>query len=248
MIVERSMSDGWLSNAYLLADRPGGEAVLIDAGGPPEPLLEKIAALDVRPTRLLQTHHHVDHVQHADLYRERFGCTVHVHAAERDRFDHVDATLDDGETVRVGDLAVRAIHTPGHTVGQLAFAVDDRAVFTGDTLFRESVGGTLAPGHATFEDLRRSIMDRLMTLPPSMRVYPGHTDGTTIGHEWDHNPFVRAWRGVDPIGERPCRVRGRPAQLLLRAGDYDGGSKCWVRFDDDGAMAVVGGSLVEETG
>jgi hypothetical protein len=87
-------------------------------------------------------------------------------------------------------------------------------------------------------------MDVLMKLPPETRVLPGHTDETTIGREWEENPFVRVWRGTEPEGTDPCRVGGRDATLVVWSPDYDGKGKAWVRFDD-GRDAIVGGSRVE---
>jgi glyoxylase-like metal-dependent hydrolase (beta-lactamase superfamily II) len=87
-------------------------------------------------------------------------------------------------------------------------------------------------------------MDVLMKLPPDTLVYPGHTGETTIGREWEQNPFVRVWRGADPEGEEPVRVGGREATLVVWSPDYDGKGKAWVRFDD-GTDAIVAGSRVE---
>jgi hydroxyacylglutathione hydrolase len=87
-------------------------------------------------------------------------------------------------------------------------------------------------------------MDVLMGLPHTVRVYPGHTDETTIGREWEENPFVRVWRGEDPEGKERCHVAGVRATLIVWARDYDGGGKAWVRFRD-GLDAIVGGSRVE---
>jgi hypothetical protein len=89
-------------------------------------------------------------------------------------------------------------------------------------------------------------MEVLMRLPREMEVCPGHVDATTVGREWEENPFVRLWRGVETPTERPCTAFGREATLLLRAPDYDGGTKCWVRFADGGVLDVVPGSRVEE--
>ena len=172
-----------------------------------------------------------------------------AHAAERGLFaSGLDRVLDDGEVLEVGELSVRALHLPGHTAGQLGFLVDESAVFTGDTLFRGSVGGTRAPGHTTFEDLQHSIMEVLMRLPKETVVYPGHMEPTSIEREWQENPFVRAWRGVDAgLGAR-CRVGEREAELVVDARDYDGGTKCQVRYLDgpvDGrVLDVVPGSRV----
>ena len=248
MIIEKSMSSGWLSNSYLLADRPGGKAVLIDSGAPMGPILRKIESLRLELTHVFCTHHHIDHIENNDAYRRHFGCPVCGHHSERELFGHLDQQIDDGEEIVAGGLHIRALHTPGHTVGQLAYLVNEKVVLTGDTLFRHTVGGTMGPGHASFEDLQHSIMDVLMKLPQETRVLPGHTDPSTVGEEWEHNPFIRLWRGVESVSSRSCEVRGRPATLLLRAPDYDGGTKCWVRFEDEIELAVVGGSQVGETG
>lgn len=244
MFVERSRNRSYLSNTYLVADRVGGKAVLIDSGGPPAPILEAIETRGLELTHLLCTHHHIDHVAHNAEYTRRFGCPVCAHRDEAALLGGVDRELADGDEIRSGDLRIRALHVPGHTGGQLAYVVDDQAVFTGDTLFRRTVGGTRGPGASGFEDLRRSIMEVLMNLPREMVVYPGHMDETTIGEEWEQNPFIRLWRGLEAPVERRCTAAGRPATLLLEAGDYDGGTKCWVRFDEGGQLSILGGSQV----
>ena len=244
MIVEKSMNRSYLSNTYLVGDRPGGRAVVIDTGGPMDPILDKIEEHRLELTHVLCTHHHVDHVAHNDDYRQRFGCPVCAHRDEIAYLQGVERELLDGDEISSGELRIRALHVPGHTQGQLAFLVNEEKVFTGDTLFRHTVGGTRGPGASGFEDLRQSIMDVLMRLPRETVVYPGHTDETSVGEEWEHNPFIRVWRGLDSPAESRCTAAGRPATLLLEAGDYDGGTKCWVRFDEGGRLAVVGGSQV----
>lgn len=248
MIVERSTSEGWLSNTWLVADRPGGRAVVIDPGAPPEPILDAIAALDLAPSHVLVTHHHPDHVGRAGVYRQAYGCPVLGHGAERELFAAAGCPLDrelgHGEELASGDLRLRALHVPGHTVGQLAFLVNAEALLTGDTLFAGSVGGTRGRGHGTFEQLRTSILDVLLAHPPTTRILPGHGPPSTVGAELARNPFVRAWRGQDLPAPRPCRALGHAALLLLEARDYDGGTKCWVRFED-GREDVVPGSRVE---
>ncbi len=245
MIIEKTMSEGWLSNTYLVADKPGGHAVLIDTGGPTGPILKKIEELRLTVSHVLCTHHHIDHVQNNDDYKSRFGCPVCGHSSENQMFGGLDVQLEDGDELVSGGLHVRSLHTPGHTLGMLAFLVNDERVFTGDTLFRGSVGGTRAPGHTHFEDIHQSIMDKLMALPKAMPVHPGHTDPTSIGEEWENNPFIRMWRGIDPKGEGRCTAFGKPATLLLSAPDYDGGRKCWVRFDERNVLDIVPGSQVK---
>lgn len=245
-IVERSMHSGYLSNAYVVADEPGGTAVIVDSGAPPEPLLEAIERLDVTPTHLLVTHRHGDHVELNHLYKDRYGVEILAHPLEAEHVPDVDRTVEAGDLIlETGGLRIGAIHTPGHTAGMLNFVVDDGDVFTGDTLFKGSVGGVKAPGATSFEDIKASIMDKLMTLPPETRLHPGHTDPTTVADEWERNAFVRVWRGLDPEGDDRCTVWGRDATLVLWAPDYDGGHKAWIRWDDTNADDIVPGSQVE---
>ena len=143
-------------------------------------------------------------------------------------------------------MSVKAILTPGHAAGHLAYLVDGTDLFTADVLFKGTVGGTMAPGASGLDDLTASVM-KLMELPPETRVHPGHREPTTIGAEWESNPFVRIWRGLDETGEESCTVWDRPATLKLWAPDYDGGNKAWVRFEDDGVEAIVGGSQVKRS-
>ena len=159
-------------------------------------------------------------------------------------FGGLDVKLTDGDELVTGGLHIRALHVPGHTLGQLAFLINDERVFTGDTLFRRTVGGTRAPGHTSFEEIQHSIMDVLMKLPRDMAAHPGHTDPTTIGEDWEHNPFIRMWRGLEQPKETRCTAFGQPATLLLRSEDYDGGTKCWVRFDEGNKQDIVPGSQV----
>jgi hydroxyacylglutathione hydrolase len=236
MIVERSMHPEWLSNAYVIAAAPSAPAAFIDSGAPLEPLLEGVSRHDLRPIHLLTTHGHHDHVAGHQRLLDEFDLDVLAHPAEQ-----VEAAtdLDDGSTIEVGALRVQALFTPGHSPGHLAF-VADGAVFTADVLFRDSVGGT----RSAFEDVRRSVMDVLMQLPHETVVYPGHTGETTIGREWEQNPFVRVWRGLDPEGNEPCRAGGQEATLMVWSPDYDGNGKAWVRLAD-GRDVIIGGSQVE---
>jgi glyoxylase-like metal-dependent hydrolase (beta-lactamase superfamily II) len=220
MIVERSMDPRWLSNAFVVGDEPGGVAVFVDSGAPLEPLLEALERDRLVPTHVLRTHSHADHVEHEELLMRRFGIPVATGA------------------VQTGGLRIEALATPGHSDDGVAFVVNDETCFSGDTLFRDSVGG--GPADA----VRESVMGQLMTLDHQVRVLPGHTDETTIGREWEENPFVRFWRGLDPEDGAPCRVGGTDAVVLVRSPDYDGKGKLLVRLDG-GAERIVGASRVE---
>jgi glyoxylase-like metal-dependent hydrolase (beta-lactamase superfamily II) len=222
VLIHRSVDSRFLSNAYLVADEPGGTAVFVDSGAPLEPLLEIVERERLTVTHLLTTHGHTDHVEHDDELHRLFRPTVLAHPWT----GHASA----------GGLEMEALPTPGHSLDGLAFILDG-VVFTGDTLFKDSIGG------GDFEQLRHSVMRILMELPLETRVFGGHGDETTIGREWEENPFVRVWRGVQPEGSDAVRVGGADATLIVWSPDYDGKGKAWVRVD--GLDRIVGGSAVE---
>lgn len=243
MVLERSMHPQFLSNTYLVGEA-GGSGFFVDAGGPVAPLIEAADRHGITPTHVLLTHHHYDHVCELDQLTARWpDLEVLIHAAERGDVAGATGEMAPGEPVRVGDLDVTPLHTPGHTAGMLSLLVQGN-VFTGDTLFKNSVGGVRAPGSTSYADLKASVMDTLMALPPETVIRPGHTDPTTVGEEWETNRFVRVWRGLDPEGDEPCTALGEPATLVLLGDDYDGGHKAWVRWPD-GRDDIVPGSKIE---
>ena len=214
------MHPGWLSNAYVIGDETRGTAVFVDSGAPLEPLFDAVKRHGLDVTHLLTTHSDADHIAGDDEILERYGCPV---------------VKGDLET---GGLSVRALATPGHKDDHLAFVFNDELCCTGDVLFKDAVGG------GDFEQIKRSVMDVLMELPPETRALPGHTEETTIGREREENPFVRVWRGAEPEGTELVQVGGEEATLVVWSPDYDGKGKAWVRFAD-GRDAIVGGSRVE---
>jgi hydroxyacylglutathione hydrolase len=141
-----------------------------------------------------------------------------VLAHPEERVPGTTGDLHPGEEVTVGGLTVTALHTPGHTAGMLSLLVNGE-VFTGDTLFKGSVGGVRAPGSTSFADIRHSIMDVLLALPPETVIRHGE-------------------------GNERCTALGDPATLVLWGPDYDGGHKAWVRWAD-GSDDIVPGSRVE---
>jgi len=245
MVLERSMHTGFLSNTYLVGEK-GGAGFFVDAGGPVGPLIEAAERLGVAPTHVLLTHHHYDHVCEVGELRERWpALEVLIHPDEEDLVEGATGVMVPGQALRIGELEVEPLHTPGHTKGMLSLYVQGN-VFTGDTLFRNSVGGVRAPGHTTYGDLKRSIMETLMKLPPETVIRPGHSDPTTVGEEWETNAFIRVWRGVDPEGSEPCTALGQPATLVLLGDDYDGGHKAWVRWPDASDDIVPGSQITRE--
>ncbi len=219
MLVARSLDPQYLSNGYLVGDEPGGTAVFVDSGAPMEPLLAFAREHALTPTHVLRTHSHGDHVVH----EHELGVPVVM------------------GPLTTGRLVVEAIPTPGHSDDMICFVVtdggDEELVFSGDTLFKDAVGG------GNFAAIKSAVMDVYMEMPHSRRLLPGHTDESTIGREWEENPFVRVWRGVEPEGTEAVTVRGAPATMIVWSPDYDGKGKAWVRYED-GTDAIVGGSAV----
>jgi glyoxylase-like metal-dependent hydrolase (beta-lactamase superfamily II) len=214
------MHPRYLSNAFVVASGRGGAAVLVDSGAPLTPLLQFVSTHSLRLTHLLRTHGHADHVEHED----ELDLPVMTTSFETD------------------GLKIEAIPTPGHSDDMVCFVISDGAydevVCSGDTLFKDSVGG------GDFELIKSAVMDVYMKMPHDRRVLPGHSDITAIGREWEYNPFVRVWRGADPEGTESVKVGDRDATLIVWSPDYDGKGKAWVRYAD-GEDAIVGGSSVE---
>ena len=209
------------------------------------PLLDVLERMRFGLTHVLLTHHHHDHVAELGQVLERHpGTPVLIHPLERELVGGATGAMSPGQTIYSGALEIQPLHTPGHTSGMLSLLINGTDVFTGDTLFKGSVGGVRAPGHTTYADLKSSIMDTLLKLPPETRIHPGHTDPTTVADELENNKFVRIWRGLDPEGSEPCTALGEPATLILLGQDYDGGHKAWVRWPD-GSDDIVPGSQIQ---
>ncbi len=223
MLIERVEHPTWTSNSYLVSD--GTHGVVVDSNGVEDPLARIVEEHGIELTHVLITHGDGDHV----VNPERWGVPVVTSFAD---------------PVRSGTLEVRGIFTPGHAREHWALLVNESECFTGDCLFKGTVGGTRNGGPDGYANQVDSIMNRLMALPHETRIHPGHTLPSTIGAEWERNPFVRIWRGLDPEGTEPCRVGGEDATLILFGPDYDGTHKAWVRFAD-GRDQIVGGSQVE---
>jgi hydroxyacylglutathione hydrolase len=231
MIVERVEHPDWLSNAYLVAEAPGGSGVFIDSNGLTETLEERAEQDGIAITHVLCTHGHADHVVAIDELAARHGVPLLGHSQ-----------LADGEEVESGGLTIRALYTPGHCEDHVVFLFDDSHCFTADVLFRGTVGGTSGPD-GDLDKLKHSILDVLLGLEDDTRVFPGHKEETTIGDERHSNPFIRAWLEGEGLISEPCLVNGEDATLLLWAPDYDGGNKALVRLGS-GVETIVGGSRV----
>jgi hydroxyacylglutathione hydrolase len=195
-------------NCSILVDEETREAVVIDPGGDPDRILVALAQAKARPVALLHTHAHFDHITGTAEVARVTQAPIRLHPADRPLYDALPeqaavfglsaappsptgAPLADGETISFGSHRIRAIHTPGHTPGSTCFLLDgDRPIlFSGDTLFRRSIGRTDLWGGDS-EQILTSIRKKLFTLDESTPVVCGHGPGTTIGEERRSNPFV----------------------------------------------------------
>lgn len=239
-----STHPGWISNAYLVADRERGTAIAVDSGAPLGPVFDALETHGLRLAAVLTTHRHADHVAgHPEIVR-RTGATVYALRGEADSVPGAIA-LEDGERREWDGIRVTTMALPGHTVHHAGFLIEDVGLFSGDCLFAGSVGGCSNPAAAPFDALRGSIVERILTLPDDTPVYPGHAGATTVGRERTTNPFVRVMTGLDAPGTTPCAALGRAARLIVLARDYDGTTKAWVRFQDAGTDLILDGRRVE---
>jgi hydroxyacylglutathione hydrolase len=197
-----------LCNCTILVDEATGDAVVIDPGDEPERILAAVESAQARPVALLHTHGHFDHIGAASDVGRATGALLRIHDADRFLWDALpeqatlfgfaakplpapDGAFRDGETIPFGRSSVRAIHTPGHTPGSTCFLLetDEPVLFSGDTLFRRSIGRTDLWGGDS-DQILVSIRKRLFVLPEGTPVVCGHGPATTIGEEKTSNPFV----------------------------------------------------------
>lgn len=194
------------ANCYILWERPDA-ALVIDPGDEADKILAALETRKVRPGLIVNTHGHFDHIGAVKPLQQRLKVPYKVHRGELEIMAMVpartrlwgiltpeaptpDAFLEPDDKLHLSGLEVVALHTPGHTPGSTCFHVPKaKAVFTGDTLFAGSIGRTDFPGGNTEQELR-SIRERLLTLPPETKVYPGHGPPSTVGDEAESNPFL----------------------------------------------------------
>ena len=169
------------NNAYILSCPQTGEAVIVDAPAEPDKLLRELG--DVKVKAIIITHRHGDHTAGLVEMKNRTGVPVIAHPDDAQALPVTpDLQLSDGESYKVGNIELRAIHTPGHTPGGLCLLTGQH-LFSGDTLFPGGPGKTASP--EVFRQLKDSITGKLLPLPSETAVYPGHGDDTTIGKSKD---------------------------------------------------------------
>lgn len=206
--IEHNIIGMCATNTYYVYDDETKRGLIIDPAGDPVRIIERVARLQIIVEGILITHGHFDHVLALDEVRERFNVKAYIGNTEKavledpeanltsgfmgeGRTFSADVYLKDGEEFEAGGFRIKAFEVPGHTIGGMCYYfMDEGVLFSGDTLFCESVGRSDFKGGSTFA-LIASIKEKLYTLPDDVKVYPGHSEATTIGHEKKYNPFVR---------------------------------------------------------
>jgi hydroxyacylglutathione hydrolase len=209
MIIE-TFPVGWLQcNCTILGDEQTREAIVIDPGDDPQEILARLEKHGLTPKQILCTHTHIDHVGAIYELQERAGTPASIHKADLFLFEKLDVQaewigmpmpkrgaiehfVEDGGAVACHGVEVGVIHTPGHTPGSATFHLpgDRNILFTGDTLFAQSIGRTDLWG-GSHPQIIASIQRKLMTFDDDTLVISGHGQETTIGHERRYNPFLK---------------------------------------------------------
>lgn len=193
-------------NCFLYACPQTRKAVIIDPGDGAEQIIETIQELNLVPEYILNTHGHIDHITGIDTVSEVYPVPLAIHPADVSMYtDRLaaemfgrraplvkrkpDILLQEGDRISFGTLSLEVFHTPGHTPGGVIFVSRPYCVFSGDTLFRRSIGRTDLPG-GNYQQIEASIRTKLYILPDDMVVFSGHGEPTTILEEKHENPFV----------------------------------------------------------
>jgi hydroxyacylglutathione hydrolase len=196
-----------------VGDETSGEAVVIDPGDEVERVQEVLAQHKLRVKYIVATHAHIDHVGGFEQLKRATGAAILMHAADLPLYQNlavqaewlgllppnvmdVDQFLKEGDALRIGSYLLEVLHTPGHSPGSLSLHLtgDQQKIFSGDTLFQHSIGRTDLWG-GSYEEILRSIHNRLLIFPDETPVFPGHGSSTTIGYEREANPFLQGARG-----------------------------------------------------
>lgn len=195
------------TNCYLLINEETKEALVVDPADRADVIVRKLIDEGLTLNAILLTHGHGDHILAVGDLKKQFGVKVYAAKAEEALLSDAaqnlskalfgivvtvkpDILLEDGQEFEAAGIRLRMLHTPGHTPGGCCYyQAEEKILFSGDTLFCGSIGRTDFPG-GSLSELVRSVKEKLLVLPEDVKVYPGHEEITTIGHEKRYNPYM----------------------------------------------------------
>ncbi|MFA6989332.1 MAG: MBL fold metallo-hydrolase [Candidatus Gastranaerophilaceae bacterium] len=204
MIIKTLSMGVFQVNNYLVIDEESKQAVLIDAGGDYDMVMAAAKEYKVEIKYILNTHGHMDHIAGDEEIQRKNKVKVFMHKQDKyllDTFTQhlsavgmplyetpvIDEYVEDSQEITLGNLKFKVIHTPGHTPGCVGYLIDN-VLFSGDTLFANSVGRTDLPG-GNYNVLEKSIKEKIYSLDEDVIVYPGHGNSTTVKTEKNTNPY-----------------------------------------------------------
>ncbi len=205
MIIRTLVVGPFGSNCYIVGSEQSKEGIIIDPGEEAEAILANVKKMGLKIILIVLTHGHLDHMLALKKVKDALKCDFAIHEGDANGLDKIpsmilgmfslsrfnppapDRLLKETDTIDIGEVHLKVLHTPGHSLGGICL-LGDGVVFSGDTLFNYGIGRTDLPG-GDYAQLMCSIKDKLMALPNETRVLPGHGPETTIGDERLHNPF-----------------------------------------------------------
>lgn len=199
MKLKKLVVGAYAANCYILIDEKESKCIIIDPGDNARGIINALDASKAKVEYILLTHGHADHTSAAEEIRNKYDAPIAISKADCDMMesgelmygrpiDEVDIYIEDNQVFEFGNIKLKALCTPGHTPGGVSF-LGENIVFTGDTLFQNSVGRTDFKG-GSFDVIIDSVKNRLMTLPDETIVLPGHGLKTSIKEEKMYNPFI----------------------------------------------------------
>lgn len=206
MILNMLMVGPLQANCYIVGCERTRQAAVIDPGGDVDQILTALARDQLRLVYIINTHGHVDHTAGNKRLKEVTGAQLVIHESDAPMIMNLassgsmwgmkvenspapDLYVREEDTITIGDISLKVLHTPGHSPGGISL-VTDKVVFVGDTLFAGSIGRTDFSG-GDHESLIRGVRSKIFTLGDDVVVYPGHGPETTVGQEKRSNPFFR---------------------------------------------------------
>lgn len=194
-------------NSYLIAEDDHPDCLIIDPGDEPERIISAVESYNLKPTRIVNTHNHIDHARRVSDIQKHFDIPFficeedlpllesindqgRIFGLEASETPQITGFLKDGDRFKLVKEEFQILHTPGHSPGSISIYVNGH-VFVGDVLFKDSIGRTDLFG-GNYETLIKSIREKLLTLPEETIVYSGHGPSTTIGREKKYNPFLNS--------------------------------------------------------